>query len=97
MWLVNSVGVRFELDLKTGHQVSARRLPSGCWATGIADGDRIYFFGVDGRAAGVSQASGEIVATNQLGTEGRVYGVATAEGSFVVRTGDRLLRIASKP
>ena len=97
VWLVNSVGVLFELDLKTGHQVSARRLPSGCWATGIADGERIYFFGVDGRAAVVSQASGEIVATNQLGTEGRVYGVATAEGSFVVRTGDRLLRIASKP
>ena len=97
VWLVNSVGVLFELDLQTGQQVSTRRLPSGCWATGITDGERLYFFGVDGTAAVLSQFSGEMVATSQLSTEGRVYGVAAADGSFVVRTGNRLVRIASKP
>ncbi|MDE0166014.1 MAG: PQQ-binding-like beta-propeller repeat protein [Bryobacterales bacterium] len=97
VWLVNSVGVLFEVDLQTGQQVSTRRLPSGCWATGITDGERLYFFGVDGTAAVLSQFSGEMVATSQLSTEGRVYGVAAADGSFVVRTGNRLVRIASKP
>jgi len=97
VWIVNSVGVLFELDLKTGQQVSTRRLPSGCWATGISDGERLYFFGVDGTAAVLSQSSGEMVATNRLSIDGRVYGVAAAEGSFVVRTGNQLVRIASKP
>lgn len=96
-WLVNSVGVLFELDLRTGEQISTKRLPSGCWATGITDGERLYFFGVDGTAAVLSQSSGEIVATNRLSTEGRVYGVAAADASFVVRTGNRLVRIARKP
>ena len=96
MWLVNSVGVLYELDLRTGEQISTRRLPSGCWATGITDGERLYFFGVDGTAAVLSQSSGEIIATNQLSMEGRVYGVAVADGSFVVRTGNRLVRIANK-
>ena len=97
VWLVNSVGVLYEVDLRTGEQISTRRLPSGCWATGITDGERLYFFGVDGTAAVLSQSSGEIIATNQLSMEGRVYGVAVADGSFVVRTGNRLVRIASKP
>ena len=96
-WLVNSVGVLFELDLQTGQELSTRRLPSGCWATGIADGERLYFFGVDGTAAVLSQSSGEMVATSRLGIEGRVYGVAAADGSFVVRTGNRLLRISNDP
>ena len=96
VWLVNSVGVLYELDLRTGEQISTRRLPSGCWATGITDGERLYFFGVDGTAAVLSQSSGEIIATNQLSMEGRVYGVAVADGSFVVRTGNRLVRIANK-
>ena len=96
-WLVNSVGVLFELDLQTGQQLSTRRLPSGCWATGIADGKRLYFFGVDGTAAVLSPSSGEMVATSRLGIEGRVYGVAATDGSFVVRTGNRLLRISNDP
>ncbi len=95
-WLVNSVGVLFELDLQTGREVSAKRLPEGCWASGIADGERLYFFGVDGAAAVLSQ-TGEILATNRLSIEGRVYGVAVADGSIVLRTGNRLLRIATTP
>lgn len=97
VWLVNSVGVLYELELQTGKQISAGRLPSGCWATGITNGEHLYFFGVDGTAAVLSQSSGEMVAENRLSSEGRVYGVAAADRSFVVRTGNRLIRIASKP
>ena len=93
-WLVNPVGVLFEVDLQTGREVSTRRIPSGCWATGIASSERLYFFGVDGTAAVLARSTGETIATNELKTEGRVYGVAAADGSFLVRTGDRLLRIA---
>ncbi|MCY4189679.1 MAG: PQQ-binding-like beta-propeller repeat protein [Bryobacterales bacterium] len=96
-WLVNSVGVLFELDLLTGEELSTRRLPSGCWATGIADDERLYFFGVDGAAAVLSQSSGEILATSDLSIKGRVYGVAAADAAFIVRTGDRLLRISNDP
>lgn len=97
VWLVNSVGVLFELDLRTGQEASTRRLPSGCWATGIASDEHLYFFGVDGSAAVLSRSSGETIATNRIEVEGRVYGVAAADGSFLVRTGKRLLRIAGNP
>jgi len=97
VWLVNSVGVLFELDLRTGQEASTRRLPSGCWATGIANEEHLYFFGVDGSAAVLSRSSGETISENRLKIEGRVYAVAAADGSFFFRTGSRLLRIAGNP
>ena len=97
VWLVNSVGVLYELDLLTGQEASTRRIPSGCWATGIASEEHLYFFGVDGSAAALSRSSGETIAENRIEVEGRVYGVAAADGSFFIRTGKRLLRIEGNP
>ncbi len=97
VYLVNSVGVLYELELATGRELSSKRLASGCWATGIAGPERMYFFGVDGSTTVLSRSDREIVATNRIPTEGRVYGVAVVDSSFLVRTGTKLWRIARRP
>ena len=45
---VNRAGVVYCIDAKTGEQKYAQRTKQSCWATPIALGDRIYFFGKEG-------------------------------------------------
>lgn len=45
---VNRAGVVYCLDANTGEQKYAQRIKQSCWATPIAVGDRIYFFGKEG-------------------------------------------------
>jgi len=45
---VNRVGVVTCVDASSGEIVYSERLKQSCWATPIAVGDRIYFFGKDG-------------------------------------------------
>ncbi|MFN9717645.1 MAG: PQQ-binding-like beta-propeller repeat protein [Planctomycetota bacterium] len=45
---VNRVGVVYCIDVATGEQKYAQRTKQSCWATPMALGDRIYFFGKDG-------------------------------------------------
>ena len=45
---VNRVGVVYCVDAATGEQKYAQRTKQSCWATPLALGDRIYFFGKDG-------------------------------------------------
>lgn len=48
---VNPTGVVFCLDLASGEERFAERLPCGaCWATPHLIGDRVYFFGKEGEA-----------------------------------------------
>ena len=47
-YFVNATGVLFCLDLETGEEVYAERIADSIWATPLAVGDRIYFFGHDG-------------------------------------------------
>ncbi len=96
-YLVNSVGVLFELDLDTGTELSAQRLPSGCWASPIASGTRLFFFTVDGDTVVLDQSNGQVLSRNRLSTNGRVYGVAAVNASFIIRSGRRLWRISPKP
>lgn len=66
---INSSGVIYCLDLKSGKELFSKRLPCGpCWATPIPVGDRIYAFGKDGITT-VLQASDEYIelaASNRL-------------------------------
>ena len=58
---INSSGIIYCLDLKSGKELFSKRLPCGqCWATPIAIGQRIYVFGKDG-ATTVLQASDDYV------------------------------------
>ncbi len=45
---VNRVGVVYCIDVVTGEQKYAQRTKQSCWATPLALGDRICFFGKDG-------------------------------------------------
>ncbi len=69
-YFVNRVGVLYCLDLKTGEQKYAERIAGECWASPIAAGDFIYFFGKDGATSVIKAGpSFEVVATNELGGE----------------------------
>ncbi|MCS6775368.1 MAG: PQQ-like beta-propeller repeat protein, partial [Chthonomonadaceae bacterium] len=48
VYYVNSAGVLYCLDSRTGQEQYAERIDSACWASPVAVGDRIYFFGRNG-------------------------------------------------
>ena len=48
VYWVNRAGVVFCHDLKTGELCYSERLSQSCWATPLAVGNRIYFFGKNG-------------------------------------------------
>jgi outer membrane protein assembly factor BamB len=47
-YFVTQAGVVYCLDLKTGEEKYSERLDGPCWATPIAAGEHVYFFGKDG-------------------------------------------------
>jgi len=94
VYLVNSVGVLFELDLATGAQRSVRRLPAGCWASPIVAEDRLYFFSLDGSATVFEPGRREPITESSLGAEQRIYGIASVNESILVRAGSTLWRLA---
>ncbi len=53
-YYVNSAGVVYCLDLKTGDEVFAKRLEESIWATPVAVGNEILFFGKGGSIRGIS-------------------------------------------
>ena len=66
---VNRVGVVYCIDAATGEQKYAQRTKQSCWATPLAIGERIYFFGKEG-ATTVLAAGPEFrqLAVNELWT-----------------------------
>lgn len=55
------------LDAESGEERYAERLPNVCWATPVAAGDRVYFFGKDGVTAVLKAGpTYELLATNRL-------------------------------
>lgn len=94
-YMVNKSGVAFCLRLDTGERLWLQRLRGGCWASSIACGDCVYFFGVDG-AVEVYRAAdkAEKIAENRLSEESRLYAAAVAPGRLLLRFGRRLACIA---
>ena len=65
-WL-NTTGALFCVNLSNGETVFSQRIKQACWATPIAAGDRIYFFGKEGVVSVI--ASGpefKVLAENEL-------------------------------
>jgi outer membrane protein assembly factor BamB len=48
-YFVNQTGVLYGLDIATGEEQFARRISGSIWATPLGMGERVYFFGKDGR------------------------------------------------
>ena len=91
VYMVNKAGVAFCLDLKTGEEVWHQRLKGPCWASTVAAGDSIYFFGVNGTVEVYSAVdTPSKIAENDLSEESRLYGIAVDEGKLVLRFGRRL-------
>ncbi len=91
VYFVNRAGVAYCLDVKSGKQLSVKRLPSSCWASPVAAGDHIYFFCKDGTTVVIKLgAEMEQVAENVLPSKEPVHGVAVVDGGFVVRAGEWL-------
>ncbi len=105
VYFVGRSGVVSVRDLKTGKEVYGGRTKASCWASPIATGDYVYFFGNDGQTTVVKTTPKfKIVAINKLwdtGVAGKgddgdrfsrriVWGVAIADGAIYIRTGREL-------
>ncbi|MGH9832718.1 MAG: PQQ-binding-like beta-propeller repeat protein [Blastocatellia bacterium] len=95
VYFVNKVGVAFCLDLQTGEERWRTRLGGEVWASPLAAGDRIYFFGVDGKTF-VMRAGAKLeqLAINELSGVERVYGVAAVDRALLLRSGRKLIKLA---
>ncbi|WP_063607886.1 outer membrane protein assembly factor BamB family protein [Zavarzinella formosa] len=69
-YFVNEVGVISGHDLQTGKSLFSERTAGPCWASPIAAGDRVYFFGKNGTTTVLKAGkSFEVIATNKLWTD----------------------------
>lgn len=97
VYIVNKVGALSCLDLETGDVLWTTRLGSSTWASPIAAGDLLYFFGKDGDTSVIQIRSEQhaetppTVSVNALAIESRIYGVAAINGVFLIRTGSKLI------
>ena len=102
VYIVNKAGALSCLDLETSDVLWTTRIGSSTWASPIAAGDKLYFFGKDGDTTVIQvppEQSTEIptvVSTNVLKIKSRVYGVAAINGAFLIRTGKRLICVGER-
>ncbi|MCU0711919.1 MAG: PQQ-like beta-propeller repeat protein [Pirellula sp.] len=65
-WL-NTTGALFCVNLTNGETVFSQRIKQACWATPVAVGDRIYFFGKEGIVSVIAAGSEfKVLAENEL-------------------------------
>jgi outer membrane protein assembly factor BamB len=70
VYIVTKNSVLHCLDAKTGAKQYAERLDNPCWATPIAAGDHVYFFGTDGVTTVIKAGLKFVkVASNRLWTD----------------------------
>lgn len=108
-YFVSRAGVVYGLDAATGEELFAKRLDSSTWATPIAVGEQVFFFGRDGQVTALS-GSGEGQTLTQwealpqprspsteggpTATSGTVlYAAAWLEETVLFRRGDRLYAV----
>ena len=95
VYLTNPVGVIFCLDLETGRELWRHRAGGPSWASAIAAGDRLYFFGETGVTTVMQSGPKPVVlARNEVPVEDRIYAAAAVDGRLLLRTGARLIQIA---
>ena len=93
-YFVNKAGVAFCLSLTSGEELWTQRLQGQNWVSPIGAGDQVYFFSMK-RGTDVLRASSrcEKLAENPPLAGGRLYGVAAADAAFLIRYGERLIKI----
>lgn len=93
LFMVSDSGIASCLDATTGEQYWQERLGGDYAASLLGAGDRVYFFGQDGKATVVKAArTFEVLASNKL-AEGFMASPAVAENALILRTKTHLYRI----
>ncbi len=97
-YFVNRSGVATAVEIASGKNIWTQRLPGSCWTSPIGAGDRVYFFTKDGSTMVMAAEGNEanVLAENSLPAEGIAYGVAVAPGAFVIRLGERLIKVVGE-
>jgi outer membrane protein assembly factor BamB len=96
VFMANNDGVAMCLDAATGEEQWKERLGSPMRASPLASGDRVYFFGKDGKATIVAASrSYTLIAQPELGEE-IIASPAVAGNDLYVRTKNHLYRIGEK-
>lgn len=105
VYFVNRSGVLFCLDVESGEEKYVQRLGNSLWATPVARGDRLYFFGKEGTLVTASKgpsfrmlAETELLSARQRtghddptsASEATLYGVAVVGNRFLIRFGRTL-------
>jgi len=97
LFMVSDSGIASCLDARTGEQQWQERLGGDYAASLLGAGDRVYFFGQDGKATVVKAArSFEVLATNKLPV-GFMASPAVAGRALILRTKTHLYRIEANP
>jgi outer membrane protein assembly factor BamB len=96
LYMVNDAGIAICLDARTGTAIWAQRLAGPHSASPVFADGRIYFLSEDGVTTVVAPGSEfRVLATNHL--DGTTYAsMAVSDGSFFIRTGSSLYRIAQR-
>jgi outer membrane protein assembly factor BamB len=96
VFLATNVGVAVCLDAATGKELWKQRLAGAFRATPLVAGDRVYFFGKDGKTTVVEAAPKfRALAENHL-DEDTMASPAVAGGDLFLRTDGRLYRIGNR-
>lgn len=95
VFLANNAGVAICIDAKTGQELWKERLADGFRATPLVAGERIYFFGKDGKTTIVAASRMfSVVGRGDLGDD-VMASPAVAGNDLVLRTRSHLYRIGN--
>ncbi len=96
-WL-NTTGALFCVDLTNGQTVFSQRIKQSCWATPIAVGDRIYFFGKEGLVSVIAAGPEfKVLAENELFDPDQLPPETTQLGEETTEERRRASAMFSKP
>ena len=96
LYMVNDAGIAMCLDARTGTALWAQRLSGPHSASPVFADGRIYLLSEEGETTVIAPGSEfRLLATNRL--DGTSYAsMAVADGSFFIRTGTSLYRVAQR-
>ena len=84
---------------RTGEPLWDARIADSTWASPLAAGNRIYFFGKGGKTTVINASDElEVIAENSIAVDAkdRVYGYAAVDGTFIFRLGSELICVSSE-
>lgn len=98
VYFVNRAGAISCLNATDGQELWKHRLGTSCWASPVAAGNHLYFFGKDGKTLVLDGDADDVHVLGEsslpVTKDDEVYGVAFVDGAILIRTGSELSCIA---